>query len=176
MREKRNDGWDNRGGEQGMDGFAEGLLIVRPVGEEHTSQGDDTDKTTGVGITQKVYDEWCSSKLLLQQNLCDITEDEVVAIYHARYWLAGKCDALPWPASVAHFCACVNHGTKNAAKLLQRAIGVRGDGYIGQATLLAIRGTNPAVLLDQLLRNRRDSLLGHLLLDEREQLLHAAHR
>lgn len=58
-----------------------------------------------------------------------ITKAEATVIYWIEYWLAGGCDKMPWPMSLVHFDACVNHGVGNARKLLLRANG-SWDGYI----------------------------------------------
>ena len=78
----------------------------------------------------------------------------VKSIYHLDYWVAGKCDALPWPASMAHFDACVNHGIRNASKLLQRAAGVQDDGKIGPKTLAAVDKADPVELVNGMLWKR----------------------
>ena len=103
------------------------------------------------GIIQKTYDAWRRSKGLPQRAVRRIANDEVESIYHRDYWLKGKCDALPWPASLAHFDACVNHGPRNAAKLLQRALGVTDDGKIGPITLSAVAAINRRPLVSGML-------------------------
>jgi hypothetical protein len=60
-------------------------------------------------------------------------------IYLHDYWLAGRCDRMPWPVSLAHFDACVNTGVTQAAKFLQRTVSTRDDGLIGPLTLGALK-------------------------------------
>ena len=107
---------------------------------------DDPGGRTNKGITQKTYDAWQDSAGRPKADVFHITDAEVGAIYHQRYWVDGKCEPLPWPVSMVHFDACVNHGLKNAAKLLQRAAGVTDDGAIGPMTLQAV-GNRPALRL-----------------------------
>lgn len=59
------------------------------------------------------------------------------AIYRKRYWDAVKADQLPLPVRYSVFDAAVNSGAVQAAKWLQRALGVRDDGVIGPITLKA---------------------------------------
>ncbi len=106
------------------------------------------------GVTQKVYDAWRTKAGKRHQPVKVISDDEVEAIYHRDYWVAGKCDALPWPASMAHFDACVNHGIRNASKLLQRAADVQDDGKIGPITLKAVGAMDPATLVNGMLWKR----------------------
>jgi lysozyme family protein len=67
-----------------------------------------------------------------------LTLEQSKEIYREEYWLKGKCDQMPWPVSLAHFDACVNTGLGQAAKFLQRVIGVDADGAIGPKTLKAL--------------------------------------
>jgi lysozyme family protein len=68
----------------------------------------------------------------------NLTLEQAKEIYRVEYWLKGKCDQMPWPVSLAHFDACVNTGLGQAAKFLQRVIGVDSDGAIGPKTLKAL--------------------------------------
>ena len=45
---------------------------------------------------------------------------------------------MPGRIAFAHFDACVNHGPKKAAQLLQKALSVEADGIIGRNTLQAL--------------------------------------
>ncbi len=121
-----------------MSGFLDALPVTLRFEGGYVNDPDDPGGATNKGITQKTYNAWTRSKALPPKAVRGITTDEVEAIYHRDYWLKGKCDALPWPASLAHFDACVNHGPRNAAKLLQRAAGVTDDGKIGPVTLAAV--------------------------------------
>ncbi len=60
--------------------------------------------------------------------------------------------------SLAHFDACVNTGTTQAAKFLQRTVGTRDDGLIGPLTLgaltAAVERESPGALAGRLARQR----------------------
>ena len=103
---------------------------------------------TNRGVTQAVYDDWRASRGFPRQPVSGISEDEVRAIYLSRYWLLGKCDQMPAPLDYVHFDGCVNHGQKQAAKFLQRALGVADDGVIGPKTLAAVRQDDAAGNID----------------------------
>lgn len=134
-----------------MSGFAQALPHVLRVEGGFVDDPDDRGGRTNFGITQNTFDVWNGSKGLRKRDVKDVTPDEVAAIYHERYWVAGKCDALPWPLSAAHFDACVNHGKPNAAKMLQEALGVTIDGKIGPKTLAAVEAADTDDLVDDLL-------------------------
>jgi hypothetical protein len=56
--------------------------------------------------------------------------------YVSRYWAPLKCDALPWPLSYFVFDTAVNQGPEVAGRLLQKSVGVKQDGLIGQPRTL----------------------------------------
>ena len=56
--------------------------------------------------------------------------DEAKAIYHARYWMALRCDEFPPGLDYALFDYGVNSGTSRAAKVLQRILGLPVDGRV----------------------------------------------
>ncbi len=137
-----------------MAGFLQALPVILRFEGGYVNDPDDPGGATNKGITQKTYDAWQKSKSLPQKAVRRISDAEVEAIYHRDYWIKGKCDALPWPASLAHCDACVNHGPRNAAKLLQRAAGVADDGIIGPITLDAVGGMHSDVLINRMLWER----------------------
>lgn len=104
---------------------------------------------TNKGITQQTYDAHRRAVGLGLRSVKHIEDDEVRRIYHARFWMAGKCDAMPWPLSLGHFDACVNHGIGNATKLLQRALGVAQDGKHGPMTQAALEAAQKGALFGE---------------------------
>lgn len=80
-----------------------------------------------------------------------IPMDIVRRIYWDKYWIAGRCDALSYPVALCFFDACVNHGVNGAAKIMQRAVGVKPDGIIGPVTRAAMQNA------------KQDKLLGHFM-------------
>lgn len=67
----------------------------------------------------------------------DFPISEARRIYRALYWDAVKADQLPAAVRFHVFDAAVNSGVSQAAKWLQRAVGVKDDGVIGPATIAA---------------------------------------
>lgn len=99
---------------------------------------NDRGGATNLGIIQREYDVWRKGKGLPTRSVRDITKDEATEIYTDEYWLAGKCDKMPWPVNIAHLDACVNTGVHQAAKFLQRAVKAQDDGIVGPGTLRAL--------------------------------------
>ena len=108
------------------------------------------------GITQATYDRWREEGGLPKRPVKHIDSDEVQAVYYRDYWIAGKCDALPWPASAVHFDGWVNHNPRAAARVLQAALGVDVDGIIGPKTLSAASKANGQHLANEMLWERLD--------------------
>lgn len=68
----------------------------------------------------------------------NMTREQAYAIYEKAFWQRYQCDQLPPSVAYQFFDAVVNHGSGNASRMLQRAVGVADDGIIGEITLKAI--------------------------------------
>ncbi|TCK31310.1 lysozyme family protein [Ancylobacter aquaticus] len=106
------------------------------------------------GITQRVYDGWRRRHGVPARGVRLIEPGEVAAIYRRQYWDAVRADELPAGLDFALFDAAVNSGPAQAAKWLQRTLGVVADGQVGEATLAALAGQEPAALVDGLCDRR----------------------
>jgi lysozyme family protein len=74
----------------------------------------------------------------------DLTQDEARAIYRAQYIERPGFLAIGNEALFDAVVDCgVNMGQKRAAMLLQRALGVREDGFFGPATRAALQALQP---------------------------------
>lgn len=90
---------------------------------------------TNRGITQMTYDQWRQENGLPLNDVFNITDQEVETIYRQKYWDACKCDEMPAPVDMVMFDTSVQHGPREAAEMLQEALGVRADGIIGPLTI-----------------------------------------
>jgi lysozyme family protein len=90
---------------------------------------------TNLGVTKRVYDEWCVTEDLAPKDMKDLEVDDVAPIYKKNYWDRVKGDDLPTGLDLCVFDFGVNAGTGRAAKYLQRLIGTTADGGIGPNTL-----------------------------------------
>ena len=84
----------------------------------------------------------------------DLPQDAAKEIYRRMYWDAVTADSLPSQIRYAMFDAAVNSGVGQAARWLQRAVGVADDGRIGPVTLRAVGQVSPDKLLRSMLAQR----------------------
>lgn len=110
---------------------------------------------TAFGIIQREYDGYRARHGLSRQDVWKITPAEYTEIYHDRYWMPW-CDRLPSGLDYAFFDACVNAGPVQAARCLQKALGVTVDGFMGDVTLSAAQhDTDPEGLIETFSDARR---------------------
>lgn len=116
---------------------------------------DDHGGATNKGITQKVYDSFRRSHGLSEQSVKDIEDKEVSDIYHQNYWLDGRCDKLPGGVALIHFDASVMSGIGQAARTLQRVLGVEVDGRLGVLSIAAAHDQDQTKLIHDYSSARR---------------------
>jgi len=112
--------------------FERALPFVLRMEGGYVNDPDDPGGATNKGITQATYTAWLGPEG--PKDVRNISDAAVADIYKTRYWLAAQCHRLPWPLSLAHFDASVNHGVGRAIKLLQDAAGATPDGVWGPET------------------------------------------
>jgi len=130
-------------------------LILRFEGgyvNDPADKGGETNK----GIIKKVYDAYRTSIGKPIQSVKNISDEEVKDIYYKNYWLAAKCDKLPVDVDTVHFDAAVNCGPTQAAKFLQRSIGVNADGVVGDTTLAKVNSMSSKVVVKSYVSSRID--------------------
>lgn len=88
------------------------------------------------------------------EDIRNLTVERAKEIYRLDFWNRVRADDLPAEVRYAVFDAAVNSGAAQAARWLQRAVGVRDDGVIGPVTLAAVQDAEPQALLRRLLSVR----------------------
>jgi len=94
-----------------------------------------------------VYDKWIGREST-EQEMRDLTPDDVAPIYKKNYWDRVKGDSLPSGLDWACFDWAVNSGSGRPAKAVQRAVGATQDGAIGNQTLGLIAEKDPKFIID----------------------------
>ena len=109
---------------------------------------------TSRGIIQREYDVYRRGLNEPIQDVWTATDAEVADIYKTQYWNPW-CDQLPTGIDYLYFDMAVNMGPAEAAKLLQRGLGVADDGHIGMVTLAALNVANPIRLVSDVSDRKR---------------------
>jgi lysozyme family protein len=74
--------------------------------------------------------------------------------YYENFWLPLKCDSLPPPIAIFLFDSAVGSGHVLPTRWLQRAIGAKDDGIIGDETIRKAQQARPQAVVDSMLRRR----------------------
>ena len=104
---------------------------------------------TNLGVTRAVYEDWVDAPVS-EQDMRDLTPEDVGPIYKKKYWDRVKADNLPEGLDWSCFDWCVNSGSKRPAKALQRIIAAKADGSIGPATLTLVADHDPVELIEKM--------------------------
>ena len=110
---------------------------------------DDPGGATRFGVTEAVARE-----VGYRGDMRDLPLDLAKRIYRERYWDAVRAEQLPAQVRYVVFDAAVNSGVGQAARWLQRAVGVRDDGVIGPWTLAAVAQYSPETVTRRFLSQR----------------------
>lgn len=108
----------------------------------YVNHPDDPGGATNMGVTQRIYDGWRARNGKPKRSVRNITKTEVIAIYKDQYWDKVWGDRLPSGLDYSLYDFAVNSGPSRAIKFIQRLVGVKEDGVMGNATLGAIFAKN----------------------------------
>jgi lysozyme family protein len=106
------------------------------------------------GVTQRVYTAYLNRKGVPSRSVRSITPEEIMEIYKFQYWDALRCDELPSGLDYAVFDFGVNSGVSRAAKFLQRIVGARQDGIVGEDTLSKVSNSDATFVIEKLCADR----------------------
>ena len=133
--------------------FATALAHVLAHEGGFVNHPDDPGGATKAGITQATLARARGGPVTVE-DVRALSRGEAEAIYRRRYWDAVRADELPSGPDLAVFDCAVNAGPAQAARLLQRAVGVAADGIVGPVTLDAARRADAADLVRRFGRAR----------------------
>ena len=115
---------------------------------------DDAGGATNYGITQNTYNAARRRKGLPTRSVRGISSKEVAEIYHDQYWVPIRGEELPAGLDYSVFDYGVNSGTGRAIKDLQKTLGVKADGVIGEVTLAAVKEREVVELIEAYVARR----------------------
>lgn len=108
---------------------------------------------TEKGITFNTFTKWRAAThgaIPTIDDLKNISDGEWNAISGAWFWNPVHGDTLPAGVDLSVFDMGFNAGPAHSAQLLQSAVGVNSDGWIGQITLKAVASINPLTIIMKL--------------------------
>ncbi|WP_262265508.1 glycoside hydrolase family 108 protein [Microvirga yunnanensis] len=120
------------------DRYQASLKIVLVHEGGYVNHPKDPGGATNKGVTQRVYDGYRKRNGLPVRSVKFISDKEVAEIAKRQYWDAVKGDLLPAGVDFVLFDGAYNSGPSQSIKWAQRAVGVKVDGILGEATLAAI--------------------------------------
>lgn len=123
------------------------LLAVHEGG--YADNSADPGGATMKGVTHRTYDAHRRRRGQTTRDVRQITDAEVETIYRNQYWNAVRADDLPGGVGYCVFDAAVNSGPGQAVKWLQRIIGAKVDGVVGDETISKTREAAPHKLIDR---------------------------
>jgi len=138
-----------------------GKLIEEVIAREggYVNHSCDRGGETKYGITINTYKQWCLKKGLKQKPLRLLTVGEAEKIYLENYYLAPNIAALPEYMQEVVMDTAVLHGTRRAAKYLQKLCGVKVDGAIGPITVNAAEALHKEMFLLNYIKLRIDNYI-----------------
>ena len=104
---------------------------------------------TNLGVTKRVYEKWVG-RIVSEQEMRDLTVEQVGPIYRNDYWNKCKCDDLPSGLDWSVFDWAVHSGPGRSAKALQGIIGATQDGGIGPQTLKLVEKHSPKEMIEKM--------------------------
>jgi lysozyme family protein len=108
---------------------------------------------TNLGVTQRTW-ELYTGKSANEAIMRSLTPAMVKPLYKRDYWDKVRGDEMPDGVDYALFDIAVNSGPGRAAKLLQRALGLKEDGAIGPVTMQKVLAANPRELVQDISEKR----------------------
>lgn len=117
------------------------------------------------GISRRAHPEWDGWRVvdahdLVLGDVIATLEPYVAMFYRERYWIPMRGDDLPPRLALVAFDWAVHSGVKHASRTLQRLVGARADGVVGERTLAAVTDYADRRLAAELVGLRRGFLTG----------------
>lgn len=136
-----------------MNNFQECLSLILKSEGGYVNHPSDPGGHTNKGITLETMSNYLGRNAIVEE-LKNISDDMVAAIYELNYWNPCLCYDLPSGVDYAVFDFAVNSGVGRASRFLQKIVHVRADGVIGPKTLKATEAMYPDVVAEVLCDRR----------------------
>jgi len=107
----------------------------------YSNHEEDAGGETKWGISSRQYPD---------EDIKNMTKDRAATLYYNDYWLPLQAFELPDRIAVMLFDMAVNMGRLNAVRVLQRAVGVKDDGWLGPITRSALKAKQGPSLMEEI--------------------------
>jgi lysozyme family protein len=134
--------------------FSEALNVILHHEGLWSDHKDDPGGATMKGVTMAVFEKFLG-RPTTKDELRNISDEQIVAIYGNNYWHRVAGDRLPIGLDLCVFDMAVNAGVSRAGRMLQEIVGSAADGVIGQKTLAAVAEQDVLSLIRQYSEERR---------------------
>lgn len=125
----------------------------------YNDRGNWTSGQVGVGVLKGT--KWGISAMSYPNlDIVNLTQEQAKGIYYEDFWLEFGMDRFHTALAYQVFDAAINHGMRNAAKFLQRGVGVTDDGIVGTNTRKALSGFTLDDVLLNFLAERLEFMTG----------------
>lgn len=136
------------------DNFQNSLALVLINEGGFVNHPRDPGGATNCGVTQKVYDHFRAEENLPIRSVKFINTVEIGMIYKHDYWGPVHADELPYGIDYCVFDFGVNSGPGRAIRALQRALGVKDDGFLGPRSYAALAASNHDDVIEKICADR----------------------
>lgn len=123
------------------------IIIKHEGGSKVSNHSSDPGGLTKFGISQRSYKD---------VDIENLTLGHAKDIYRRDYWNACKCEGLPSYMRLMVFDCAVNQGVTFATQTLQRVLGVKRDGVIGEKTMKEAHKVYPPDFISEYAIQRLD--------------------
>jgi lysozyme family protein len=118
------------------------------------------------GIARNAWPKWEGWKYIDRGEKPPL--ELVRKFYYENFWVPLKCDRLPEPIAIFLFDSAVGSGHSIPTRWLQRAVGAKTDGIVGEETIAKAKHAPPQAVVDSMLR-QRILLYAHIVRTDRRQ-------
>lgn len=132
-----------------QDRFYRAYALLRVHEGGYSNHPKDPGGATMKGVTQRTYDDFRVRREQRPQHVRQISDSELEAVYRGQYWDAVHADELPPGVAYCVFDAAVNSGPSRAVRWLQKVVGAKVDGIVGNNTITMVQGMKPELIIEQ---------------------------
>lgn len=129
-----------------MSAFKAALPVILRHEGGYVDHPRDPGGATNLGVTIGTLSDWLG-RPATKAEVKALTREKVAPIYRKNYWNVVRGDDLPYGVNLVTFDASVNSGPARGARWLQRAVGAKADGAVGEKTLAAVAKADPKVTI-----------------------------